>query len=205
VAPPQEIRDLIMIGLRSKLLFGFGGMLLIVLLASLLSRSVMNHYSSAIQQSYREDYISVAACQRMKECVEQMDLSLQDALWAKPPDSAGTQKLRETFNQNLRTQRQEATLPGEATATEDLATAWAGYTSSYPQLLDSALTLERRRDLYRSIALPQSRQVRAIAQKLIDMNLSSILSVPEKAQASAQRAQWTMRTLTDPDGCCRGG
>jgi len=185
-----------MIGLRSKLLFGFGGMLLIVLMASLLSRSVMDYYSSAIQQSYREDYISVAACQGMKECVEQMDLSLQDALWGKPADSAGARQLRETFNHHLETQRQEATLPGEAEATEDLARAWKSYTDLYPPLLDPGVSLDRRRELYRSLALPQSRQVRSIAQKLIDMNLASILSVPAKAQASARRAQWMMRTLT---------
>ena len=52
-----------MFGLRSKLLLGFGGLLLIVLMASLLAQNVMDYYSRAIQQSYREDYESVAACQ----------------------------------------------------------------------------------------------------------------------------------------------
>jgi PAS domain S-box-containing protein len=117
-------------------------------------------------------------------------------LWRKPVDSLAPKNLQDTFDDHLKTQRQEATLPGEATATEELATAWGSYTSSYPQLLDPSTPIDQRRSLYLSLALPQSRQVRALAQKLIDMNLASILSVPSKAQASAQRARWMMRTLT---------
>jgi len=185
-----------MLGLRSKLFLGFGGLLLIVLMASLLSQSVMDYYSSAIQQSYREDYISVSACQSMKECVEQMDLSLQDALWNRPADAASAQTSEVTFNHSLATQRPAATLPGEGTATDELAAAWTNYTGTYHELLDSALPIEQRRESYLSRALPQSRHVRLLAQNLIDMNMAHILSVPTTGQASARRAQWMMRTLT---------
>lgn len=185
-----------MIGLRSKLLFGFGGMLTIVILVSIIAQQVMEHYSQAIQKSYREDYESVAACQAMKEAVEQMDLAAQNTFWDRPSDPARVHDARSDFDHQLATQRQDATLPGESAATEELARRWDDYSEKYQRLSGSTLSAEQRRDLYLAHLLPQSQAVRESAQRLIDMNLASILSVPRKAQESTQRAHWAMHVLT---------
>jgi len=185
-----------MLGLRSKLMFGFGGLLLIVLIVSILAQTVMEHYSEAIRKSYREDYESVAVCQSMKESVEQIDLATQGALWGRPPDPAKIRNLRGDFEHRLAMQREDATLPGEGTATEQLAEAWRDYSSAYPPVLSGSTPLPDRQALYLKQMLPQSQRLRSAAQRLIDMNLSSILSVPAKAQASALQAHWAMRTLT---------
>ena len=184
-----------MIGLRSKILLGFGGMLLIVIVVSVIAQTVMEHYSQAIEKSYREDYKSVAACQSMMQSVEQMDLAAQDALWNRATDPKLVSDALISFERELGVQRQEATLPGEAVATEDLARQWAQYDDAYQHIRDPQFPREQRRQFYLGRLLPQSRTVRAAAQQLIDMNVAGMLSVPVKAQASAQRAHWVMHTL----------
>jgi len=185
-----------MLGLRSKLLFGLGGFVLIVLAVSLLAETVMDYYSRKIGQSRREDYDSVAACQSMKEAVEQLDLYAQDALWDKPGDSRAVRATRDRFEQHLADQREAATLPGEKEATDQLASLWHDYLDVYPQALDRALPAAQRRQWYATRILPHSRQVRSAAQNLIDMNLAALLSVPGKAQRAARSAHWAMRALT---------
>lgn len=185
-----------MLGLRSKLLFGLGGLLLIVLVVSVLAETVMERYSRAIRQSYREDYESVAACQQMKEIVEQLDAVAQDALWGRPPDAALVQRLQRAFDEHLATQRQDATLEGESAATEQLAALWREYTRLYAQGLDPSGSPAQRRQAYLTRTAPQSQQVRAVAQKLIDMNMTALLSVPGKSQRAADHAHLAMRALT---------
>lgn len=188
--------DSTVIGLRSKILLGFGGMLLILIVVSIIAQTVMEHYSRALEKSYREDYESVAACQSMIQAVEQLDLAAQDMLWNRAVDSGHVNEARNEFEHELAVQRQEATLPGEASATEALARQWAQYARTYRQLEDSQWTFDRRSEAYLNRLLPRSRAVRMASQKLIDMNLASILAVPKRAQASAARAHWVMRTLT---------
>lgn len=185
-----------MLGLRSKLLFGLAGFLLIVLAVSLLAEMVMDYYGRKISQSRREDYDSVAACQKMTDAVEQMDLLAQDALWDKSVEPGAVQSIREQFEQHLAEQRDAATLQGEKEATDQLASLWHGYLEMYPTALDRSLPQAQRRQVYMSQILPESRQVRSAAQNLIDMNLAALLSVPGKAQRAARSAHWAMRALT---------
>ena len=185
-----------MLGLRSKLLFGLGGFVMIVLAVSLLAETVMDYYSRKIGQSRREDYDSVAACQSMKEAVEQMDLYAQDALWDRPVDPQAVRATRDRFEQHLADQREAATLPGEKEATDQLASLWHDYLDVYSRALVRPLPTEQRRQWYLTGLLPQSRQVRLAAQSLIDMNLAALLSVPGKAQRAARTAHWAMRALT---------
>lgn len=185
-----------MLGLRSKLLLALSGLLLIVLLASLVAENVMEHYSREIRQSYRDDYESVAACQAMKESIEQMDLAAQNALWEQSGGPTSFQPFRAVFEHQLQDQRHAATLPGESAATDELAASWATYAALYPTMLDHSTPPAQRRELYLSRVLPESQNVRAAAQRLIDMNLASILAVPARAQTSAERAHWAMRLLT---------
>lgn len=184
-----------MTGLRAKLLLGFGGMLLIVLAVSVIAQTVMEHYSQAIQKSYREDYESVAACQAMKEAVEQMDREAQRAMWDRSAPPPAPENFKTEFEQRLTTQREDATLPGEAAATEELAHDWRGYTVIYARAFPTLSTVERNQQFLTDLSA-QSSQIRSTLQRLIEMNLANILAVPQKAQGSARKAHWAMRVLT---------
>jgi signal transduction histidine kinase len=185
-----------MLGLRSKLLLGLSGLLLILLIVSLLAATVLDYYSRAIERSYREDYDSVALCQKMKEDAEQLDLAAQRALWNEPVDQSALAAVEADFNRNLASQRQAATLPDEPAETEVLSAAWERYRFQYRRALDPSVSRDERRKFYSSELRPDLQAVRLASQRLIEMNLSSILSVPGRAQATTRRAHWVMRTLT---------
>ncbi|HSZ57785.1 MAG TPA: ATP-binding protein [Tepidisphaeraceae bacterium] len=185
-----------MLGLRSKLLLGLSGLLLILLIVSLLAATVLDYYSRAIERSYREDYDSVALCQKMKEDAEQLDLAAQRALWSEPVDQSALAAVEADFNRNLASQRQAATLPDEPAETEVLSAAWERYRLQYRRALDPSVSRDERRKFYSLELRPDLQAVRLASQRLIEMNLSSILSVPGRAQATTRRAHWAMRTLT---------
>ena len=185
-----------MLGLRTKLLLGLAGLLLTVLVTSILGETVMERYSVAIQRSYREDYDSVAACQRMKELIGRLDMLAQGALWHREPDRGELQQVRSSFEFQLNMQRQAATLPGEREATEELASLWSIYNRAYPAVLDASAPEPQRREAYLNQLYPASSSIHSSAQRLIDMNLSALLAVPGKAQAATRHAHWAMRTLT---------
>jgi signal transduction histidine kinase/HAMP domain-containing protein len=62
-----------MLGLRGKLLLGFGGLLFILLGVSLLGNTVLNYYSDATQRMLREDLDGIEAAQRIGDAVDSMD------------------------------------------------------------------------------------------------------------------------------------
>lgn len=185
-----------MLGLRSKLLLGFSGLLLILLVVSFLAATVLDYYRRAIDRSYREDYDSVALSQKMKEDVEQLDLATQRALWNEPVDQNALTAIEADFDQKLGLQRQAATLPGEPAATDALSSAWDRYRLQYRSAFDPSASPAQRDRFYTTELRPDLTRVRQAAQRLIEMNLSGLLSVPQRAQAAASQAHLAMRTLT---------
>ena len=199
MAPPEEIRNLkgpLVLGLRAKLLFGFGGLLLIMLTVSLLSETVMDHYGRAIQRSFREDYDSVAVCQRIKETVEQLDLEAQHIAWGGRVNPGVVEGLTGQIDRDLAAQRRDATLPGESAATENLAACWDDYRREYSRLPPPGNSATELRNFYPLSLLPKSLALRGAAQNLIEMNMKGVLSVPTNAQAVTSRSHWLMRSLT---------
>jgi len=184
-----------MFGLRTKILFGFGGLLLILLASGLLAETVISRYSEAMRRSFKEDYGSVLFCQRMKQAVEQIDVAVKKSLsepGGKAPDLGPH---RSAFDQELLNQRGEATLDGEKQATDELANDWSRYQTMLPELTDPSVDLARRKAAFDSDLYRQSQLVRAAAQKIIDMNMQSMLSVHRNAVDMGARATWVVRTL----------
>src|SRR5664280_2416159 len=62
-----------MLSLRQKLLLGFGGLLLIILIGGIQSIIQFRHLGQSIDVILKENYRSVVACQDMKEALERMD------------------------------------------------------------------------------------------------------------------------------------
>src|ERR1700689_983052 len=61
-----------MFGLRQKLLFGFGGLLAILLLVSALGIAVLTQYRGALDKFYYENWRSVEYGQNMLEALEHL-------------------------------------------------------------------------------------------------------------------------------------
>ena len=100
-----------MFGLRTKILLGFGGLLLILLAVSLLGETVLSRYSRAMQRSFKEDYTSVNVCQKMIESVDSIDSQFDNWCWrGTDPDRELISNAQRTFDERLRTQKITATL-----------------------------------------------------------------------------------------------
>src|SRR5260370_1122343 len=106
-------------GLRSKILLGFGGLLLILVAVSILGETGLTPYSHAMQRSFREDYQSAKSCEDLAHDVDQIDTALQLHFWqGRPIDTAALQRWRTICDKHLESQRLVATLPGEKAITE---------------------------------------------------------------------------------------
>jgi len=60
-------------GIRTKLVIAFVGLLLIVAVVGVLSVHTLNESSQAIERILRENYDTVAACDHMKVALEKLD------------------------------------------------------------------------------------------------------------------------------------
>ena len=76
-------------GIRTKLLIAFAGLLLIVAVVGVVSIHTLNESSRAIQRILRENYDSVAACDNMKVALEKLDRQAELCLLEDRPDIAG--------------------------------------------------------------------------------------------------------------------
>lgn len=184
-------------GLRSKILFGFGGLLLLLVVVSLLGQTVLNLYITAMQRSFKEDYQSVKYCEDFSHAVDQIDTALQLHFWrGEPLDVSSLEKWRRLCNARLEAQRAVATLPGERETTELLAQKWNNYAQTYPRLLSGRQSDQQRENSYSASALPQAIEVQSLAHELIDMNMGSMLSVHDRVGDMAKHFRRAMHIVT---------
>jgi signal transduction histidine kinase/HAMP domain-containing protein len=169
-------------GIRAKLVIAFAGLLLIVVAVGVVSIHTLNESSQAIARILRENYDSVAVCDRMKEAMEKLDRQAELCLLEDRPEvclQSGT--VIGNFEKNLRIQQGNVTLPGEQEITNRLTDAWQGY----KQNLDNFYKLPdlgSRHPFYRQQILPRSQTIRETAQKITDLNLNNMVAADGQAQ-----------------------
>jgi signal transduction histidine kinase/HAMP domain-containing protein len=165
-----------MISLRHKLWLGFGALLLIVLLVSLLSFVVMTRYSRALERVLRENYDSALYCDQMKAAIDHLNLRALTLIWnpahADQIDQAAEQA---RFDANLGDEFNNLTLPGEPEHTRHLADVWRQYQAGLDQL--DAAPAAQRPALYQSSLLPLFNDIHQTAQWISDANMSNLVSV----------------------------
>jgi two-component system, NtrC family, sensor histidine kinase KinB len=169
-------------GIRTKLVIAFAGLLLIVTAVGGVSIHTLNESSKAIARILRENYDSVAACDHMKGAQERLDRQAELCLLDDRSDVCKhSEVVLSEFEKNLRIQQGNVTLPGEQELTDKLTAAWKGYRQdleNFYKLPD----LSARREFYHQRLLPQSRTIREGAQKIIDANLNNMVAADGQAQ-----------------------
>jgi signal transduction histidine kinase len=169
-------------GIRTKLVIAFAGLLLIVAAVGVVSIHTLNESSQAIARILRENYDSVAACDHMKGAQEKLDRQAELCLLEDRPDVCKrSETLLGEFEKNLRIQQGNVTLPGEQDLTDKLTVAWQGYRQDLDKFYKIS-DLTARREFYRQRLLPQSQAIREGAQKIIDANLNNMVAADGQAQ-----------------------
>ena len=179
-------------GIRTKLVIAFAGLLLMVVAVGMVSIHTLNESSRAIQRILRENYDSVAACDAMKVALDKLDRRAELFLWENPPDDPGQlETIRQQFAKHLRLQQGNVTLKGEQDLTDRLSETWQGYSrdlDNFYILADPA----QRRDFYRRRLLPQSQMIRDDAQKITELNLNNMVAADGQAQLRVAQTRKAM-------------
>jgi NtrC-family two-component system sensor histidine kinase KinB len=182
-------------GIRTKLVIAFAGLLLIVAAVGVVSIHTLNESSQAIARILRENYDSVAACDHMKAAQEKLDRQAELCLLEDRPDVCKrSETVLSEFEKNLRIQQGNVTLPGEQELSDKLTAAWKGYKHDLDKFYKLA-DLTVRRDFYRQRLLPESQAIRGAAQKIIDANLNNMVAADGQAQLRVAQTRKAMLFL----------
>ena len=182
-------------GIRTKLVIAFAGLLLIVAAVGVVSIHTLNESSQAIQRILRENYDSVAACDHLKVALDKLDRQAELCLLEDRPDLCRqSEPILGDFEKNLRIQRGNVTLPGEQELTDKLTDAWKGYRQNLENFYKLA-DLAERREFYHQQLLPPSQTIREASQKIIDLNLNNMVAADGQAQLRVAQTRKAMLFL----------
>jgi PAS domain S-box-containing protein len=210
-----------MFGLRQKLLFGFGGLVTILLVVSGLGIAVMHQHRNELDRFLSENWQSIEYGQKMLESLNRLD-DLAPKLAAGSTGGAVAQAAEplKTFGDNLDLEDHNITLEGEDAIAGKLTRLWSGeelnltenkggsaktvlgrkkvtsdsYLDAYQKLIrtDTAPT-----DRAAALAAVQrlSPVVKAGAQQVIDLNFANMTPLNGRAKTMADNASRAMVVL----------
>jgi PAS domain S-box-containing protein len=198
-------------GLRQKLLVGFGGILLILLVVSGLGIAVLRMHRSQLDQFLSENWRSVEYGQHMLAALEQLN-DLQREASAPTISSSELTRIEtaarpqlDQFSANLDLEDHNITLPGEHEIAEQLTILWTGknlagarqpgscYLTAFHQLL-SIDAADRAKALVDLAQLTP--QVKKQAQGVVDLNFENMTPVEGRIKEMADRASLLMIALS---------
>jgi signal transduction histidine kinase len=193
-----------MFGLRQKLIFGFGGVLFVLLTVSALGIAVTQAYRNELDTFLRENYASMIYGQRMIAAIE----PFEDASKAASISLASGKESIKQFDDNLLAEDRNITLhPQEDQYAGSLTRLWLGKNAGVPftksdkdrgeglrgdylRLLDPGTAAD-----VRAQALARAEQQWPLAQRLsqqiIDLNLDNMQPLNSRVRAmGAHASQW---------------
>src|SRR5450759_847226 len=181
-----------MLSLRQKLLLGFGGLLLIILIGGIQSIIQFRHLGQSIDVILKENYRSVVACQDMKEALERMDSGvLFTFLGYQQLGNEQIKKNEAAFEKALDIELHNITVPGEG---EKAAALQALFTSYQVKIHDLQKQFQSggARRVYFDQILPLFQQVKNTADDILQMNQRNMNEANDRARKDAASAQARM-------------
>ncbi len=185
-----------MFSLRQKLFLGFGGLLLIIALTGIQSISKVTELGDAIDVILRENYLSVLACQNMKESLERMDSGALFILsgYEKEGREAIDGNVPE-FEKALTIELNNITIPGEGEKAAHLSKLFVKYKTTIQGMEDRITPHETRRDIYFNKLFPLFRDIKGTADAILNMNQQNMYDANQLARHKATKAREQMYFL----------
>ncbi|HYA12892.1 MAG TPA: ATP-binding protein [Syntrophales bacterium] len=185
-----------MLGLRHKLLLGFGGLLLIIALIGLQSITKVTTLGGAIDVILKENYQRVLACQDMKESLERMDSGALFILSGSEKEGREAIDVNvPVFEKALQIELNTITLPGEGEKAAHLKELFERYKTMIQVIGDKTLSSERRRQIYYTDLFPLFREIKDTANSILTMNQQNMYDENQSARHKAARAREQMYFL----------
>ncbi len=140
--------------------------------------------------------MSVIASERMKEALERMDSGALFALagHAEQGRTLAAQN-RPRFEEALKTELGNITLPGEGERAESLRQLYTAYVPVLQRVLDPAVPVEERRSLYFQKLLPTFQQIKRTANEITDINQENMVQAKDRARELAEDANRRMALM----------
>ena len=171
------------LGLRTKLILGFVVLLAILVAVGVESISLLDRLGGSIDVILRENYRSVIACERMKESLERMDSGALFALAGEEQQGrALAAQHRPRFEEALKTELGNITLPGEGERAERLQRLYAAFVPVLERVLAPEVSPEERRVLYFQKLFPTFRQIKETADEILRMNQQNMVAANDRAR-----------------------
>lgn len=205
-----------MFGLRQKLIMGFGGLLLILLIVSSLGIAVMRERRSALDQFLWQNWRSVGYGENMLDALGQLSdiaksLSLEharpSAAAIESASSAANDSLK-LFAKNLDDENHNITLPGEGEIAGNLTKLWFGadletgkklsgdcYADAFATLMSGGASPEDRAAAYATTQRLYP-LLKSAAKEVINLNLANMTPLEGRAKAMADGTARAMILLS---------
>ena len=210
-----------MFGLRQKLFFGFGGLLVILLAVSSLGVAVLNQHRTWLDRFLYENWRSVEYGQHMLDALPPLNSIAQSVSGENgqptnaeiTPPRPPPKSLRDIFDPNVIAEDHNITLPTEDVIASELTRLWSGYeinthtgeptgkstNDSYIDQLNKLLMLHdlaaptvRRRSPRSSIISPQ---LKDRAQEVIDLNFENMQPLEGRIKDMSDNATQLIKRL----------
>jgi len=184
------------LGLRTKLTLGFVLLLALLIAVGVQSISLLADLGGSIDVILRENYKSVIASEQMKEALERMDSGALFALAGEPQQGRTiAEQNRPRFNEALKTELGNITLPGEGERAQRLKQLYTSYEPVLERVLDPNLSLEERRGLYFRQLFPIFQQIKGTADEVLNLNQQNMVDANDRARKLAKDASREMALL----------
>jgi two-component system, NtrC family, sensor histidine kinase KinB len=190
------------LGIRLNLLFGFGGLVIILAVVGLESVTLLTELGQSIDVILRENYRSLIACQEMKDAMERMDGGTLFILLGEK--EAGNHEIQLNivrFERALEEEFSAVSVEGEAAKASHIGELFAQYKKRLREILDESSPLENRRRVYFQDVLPLFRTIINAADEILKMNQDSMAVANDRARAKAAAALNFMLVLLFIGGC----
>ncbi len=185
-----------MFSLRQKLLVGFGGLLLIIVLISMRSIIQVTDLGGAIDAILKQNYRSVIACQDMKESLERMDdgaLAIIMGYRKEGIDAIDKDAL--DFEKALNVELSNITVSGEGELAHHLDGLYSQYKSKILTMEDGSLPPDRLRAIYFTNLKPLFNEIKDTADKILTLNQKNMYDESQLAHKKAASARNEMYAL----------
>ena len=169
--------------MKRRILLWFCPILVLFLGVGLYAVWLFNRLGPSIDVILKENYQSVLAGQQMKESAERMDSGLSFALAGE--ERRGRDLFNENdpiFQENLRKELHNITVPGEGELANKISEAEARY-QTLAQTFWDTFEAEARRKMYFSQLLPLFTEIKNNAQEVIRINQENMVQADHHARA----------------------
>jgi signal transduction histidine kinase len=185
-----------MFGLRAKLSFGFGGLLLVILVIGIQGILRVNELGQSIDVILRENYRSVVACQDMKENLERVNSGILSVLLGYEQEGrAQINKHLAALEKAMDVERANITLPGEGDVFRSLESHASQYREALGEVVNASSPLDERQGKYFTVLLPLFQSIKQSADEILLMNQRSMSDASTVGRQRAAQVSQRMYLL----------